>query len=137
MDFEKYNTKLPYPNKEEYTRYTYYDRTEKKEVELIAKTTSDRYVFIEKIVLPEFETLKTAYYEDSGKLHEQFISDMFAENSIPRDSEMGQKMYSISYNHGHSGGISEVYYYFSDLADLYEITKKEFGGDQGLNKNDI
>jgi len=128
MDFEKYNTKLPYPNKEEYTRYTYYDRTEKKEVELIAKTTSDRYVFIEKIVLPEFETLKTAYYEDSGKLHEQFISDMFAENSIPRDSEMGQKMYSISYDHGHSGGLSEVYNYFLDLADLYEIAKKEFGG---------
>jgi hypothetical protein len=137
MDFEKYNTKLPYPNKEEYTRYSYYNRAEKKEVELSKKVDDDNLIFIEKIVLPEYETLKDAYYKDSSKLQNQFISDMFAENSIPKDSEMGQKMYSISYDLGHSGGISEVYNYFSDLTDLYEIAKKEFGGDQGLNKNDL
>lgn len=128
MGFEKYDTKLPYPNKEEFTRYLYYDRTEKKEVEFSTKVTSDRYIFIEKFVIPEYEILKNAYYEDSEKLHQQFISDMFSEQGIPEDSEMGKKMHSIAYDQGHSGGLSEVYNYFSEMAELYDIAKKEFGG---------
>ena len=60
-----------------------------------------------------------AYWEDQRRFTEQFKKDLFEELGITNNPK-AEKLYSISYDLGHSSGFSEVYNYAQDLVELIQ-----------------
>ena len=126
-DFDHYQTKLPYPNRNDYTTVFVYNRgdvlfegsledyykwhSEAKELETEIGT-------VEKYVDEEaYKAARKAYYDDQNELIAEFVRDLFEEFEVHHNPK-AQKAYGMAYERGHSGGLEEVYNEFADLVDL-------------------
>lgn len=58
-----------------------------------------------------------AYREESGRLHELFIADLFAEYGVT-DNPKADKCFYLAWQHGHSSGLEEVANYFNEFVEL-------------------
>ena len=58
-----------------------------------------------------------AYTADEHALRQQFKQDMFEEFGV-LDHPKAEKAFEIAWGYGHSSGFHEVFYYFTELAEL-------------------
>lgn len=111
MNFEKYKNLLTYPKRSDYTKFYYYKggRVLAENVEGAIKEK----VFDEE----EYKKANDAYNKENARLFEEFKKDLFADLGIA-DNPKAEKLFSIAWDKGHSGGYSEVYNEALDLVDL-------------------
>lgn len=62
---------------------------------------------------------RAEYHAETCKLFEKFKQDLFKDLGIEANPKR-EKLFSIAYDLGHSGGYSEIYNYASDLVSLIE-----------------
>lgn len=129
-NFEKYEPKLPYPNKHDYITTYYYHRGRcvAREVpgELpVAEGTSilmEReklaHCIVEK-ALDEvaYETARQAYRDEQNRLMKQFEIDLYVDLGITRNKKRFD-LYAKAWDRGHAHGYSEIYAVACDLVDL-------------------
>jgi len=60
---------------------------------------------------------RAAYRAEESSIMEKFVSALFAEYGVTGNPK-ANRAFSIAWEHGHSGGYSEVASYFADLVDL-------------------
>lgn len=75
-----------------------------------------------------FEEYCKKYREKFSELAEQFFNDlveMYIPDHLKSFKNTINKMYSISYEHGHSAGYSEIRNYFSELATIFDAIEKD------------
>jgi hypothetical protein len=65
----------------------------------------------------EDKALCAAYKADADRLDEQFKIDALQELGVSGHPK-AQKLYSLAYEHGHTGGYSDIWSYLNDFADL-------------------
>lgn len=53
----------------------------------------------------------------------EFFNDLLEKFSLP-NNEITRKMYSMAWEEGHSYGYSEIFCYFQNYVELYEIIVK-------------
>lgn len=120
--FDQYRNPLFYPNKINYT--TVYGYTEG---EINFKKPGYEYdpglhkaAVVEK-VLDEvaFKAAMKEYNTKTAEMNEQFKLDCFEDFGI-EDNPRREKCFAYAWEHGHSGGFSEVHNMMIDLVDIIE-----------------
>ncbi len=122
MDYSKYASKLAYPQKppkpmppknpgiggtsKDYSEYTEKLRIYEKELETY-----------ENGVLKEYRKAVIEYNEDVSRLQKLFKHDCLEENGLLNHPK-AEKVWSIAYREGHSGGYNDVNCVMSYLAEL-------------------
>jgi hypothetical protein len=113
-----------YPNKKDYITYYAYDKGEvlwfgpsweKDKSEL--KEKYPNAVIQEVLDVEEYEGHKKQYQEETQKLHEEFVNDLFEEFDVS-DNPKKYKAFAYAWDKGHSSGHQEVYNEFSDIVEL-------------------
>ena len=64
-----------------------------------------------------FKERRNQYHEAQGKIEDEIKDYMFNQGHI-KDRDIFEKMYSLAYREGHSGGFHEIYNYLADYDDL-------------------
>jgi predicted nucleic acid-binding protein len=113
-----------YPNKQNYIKYYVYDRGEvlwsafgyeKSKAEL-EKEYPD--AVIQEVLDKEgYKEHKKQYGEETHKLHEEFVNDLFEEFGVT-DNPKRHKAFQVAWEKGHANGFEEVYNEFYDLVEL-------------------
>jgi|GEM_PF-5775367 len=128
---QKYKTKLPYPTspiKPERLKYPLkevglFTSSKIKEfddfVEKTYKETSYEYETWKKYKadLTKYLLEKKAYEEDEARKLAQFRQDALEECGLLNHPK-ASKIYSFAWEHGHSSGMYEVFYWLTEIADL-------------------
>lgn len=128
---QKYKTKLPYPTRPEVPGKLKHQLKEKdvvnfskiKEfddfVEQTYKETSYEYKDWKdyKAGLEKYRIAKEAYREDQNLKEEQFRQDALEECGLLNHPK-ALKAYSFAWEHGHSAGLYEIFYWLTEIADL-------------------
>lgn len=70
--------------------------------------------------LTKYKAEKDAYGDEEAKQLALFKQDLFEELEIA-DNPLRNKLYSLAWERGHSGGLNEIYYEASVLAQLIEL----------------
>lgn len=128
MNLDDYKNKLPYPSKADFTTTYYY-----KGGKLIATIRAGQQsgVIVSDCVREKefdddaFKAAAQAYGNESRRLSELFIVDLFHDNGVP-DDEFTRALYNVAYQRGHSSGYSEIKSYFEDMCHLQNLAKKVY-----------
>ena len=113
-----------YPNKKDYITSYVYDMGvvlwsgptwEKNKAEL--KKEYPNAVIQEVLDEEGYKKHKIQYGEETHKLHEEFVNDLF-ENFNVTDNPKRFKCFELAWERGHSNGLGEVYNEFYDLVEL-------------------
>jgi hypothetical protein len=113
-----------YPNKQDYIRYFVYDRGEvlettygyeKSKAEL--KEEYPNAVIQEVLDEGGYKAHQKQYGEETHKLHEEFVNDLFEEFGVS-DNPKRYKAFHLAWEKGHANGLEEVYNEFYDLVEL-------------------
>jgi hypothetical protein len=51
---------------------------------------------------------------------QDFFEDLVSLHKLDPTDRKVNKMYSLAWEYGHSGGYSEVFYYFNDLVEVFK-----------------
>lgn len=118
MDFEKYKTTAPYPDKADFTTMYVYKNGKviwkgPKSDSTWAPSGVKEYVFDEE----GYKKVRTVYYKNQSDMNTLFVKDLFEEFGVTNNPK-ANKCYAIVYEHGHSSGNEEIYYWFMELVDL-------------------
>ncbi len=135
MDFDQYKTNLPYLQKptlpsslKDFLPSRLINEVGKisldkvdKEIEETYKETSQQFKEwkLYKIQYEEFIKGREAYRVDQNRLEDKFRQDALADAGLTNHPK-ASKFYSFAWEHGHSGGLSEVLYWLREVADLVE-----------------
>ena len=120
-DFSKYNTKLPYPKKSEYTKVFIY-----KQGNILFAGTIPEWNALDKQPIgtrenavddEAFALARAAYRADIDRLTEEFKYDMFDEFEVA-DNKRAGSAFTMAWERGHSNGLAAVFDEFMDLAEL-------------------
>jgi len=110
MDFDKYKNKMEYP-------------THPKKL-ILGKNASPAEVRayadeLEKYEIEEkkYEKLRSAYNKHGSELNQKFREDALEDVGLTGHPK-ADKAFAFAYEHGHSSGISEVYGWLVDVAEL-------------------
>ena len=119
LDFDKYKNNVKYPNKKDYKIYEC-ECEEKvpKENNFCGSCGADQKErrFNEQSRY-DFDYQK---YRDAEKeRHERFKKDALEEVGL-LDHPKADKIYHFAWEHGHSCGLYEVYYWLEELSELFE-----------------
>jgi len=124
-DFDYYNTcKTPYPGKNDFT-VVYGYKKGKLEFEMSANEWLDeRKSYPDVTVEKDFDEVayrvaRTMYNEECSRLKMEFMKDVFEDTGV-EDNPRRFKAFDYAWQEGHSGGYSEVYSIFCELADIIE-----------------
>lgn len=113
-----------YPNKKDYITFYVYDRGQ-----VVAKSFGfekskrqlmDEYpnAVIQEVLDDEgYKAHIKQYDEETHKLHEEFVNDLFEEFGVG-DNLKRHKAFALAWERGHSSGYKEVYNQFYDLVEL-------------------
>lgn len=121
MNFDKYKNELPHPDKADYTTVYQYEKgvcvftnTQKfcRENQISFSKTTETVVDEE-----AYKEARRVYYAESNRLVESFKSDLEEEYGT-QDNPKKDLLFSKAWDHGHSGGFSEVESVYGDLVDL-------------------
>ena len=113
-----------YPNKQDYIRYFVYDigevlettyGYEKSKAEL--KEEYPNAVIQEVLDEEGYKAHQKQYGEETHKLHEEFVNDLFEEFGVS-DNPKRYKAFHLAWEKGHANGLEEVYNEFYDLVEL-------------------
>lgn len=117
MDYDKYKTKLDWP-----TRPKAPAVLDKKASSLTADelaTLAQVKADYDAAVVQHTADVK-AYREDQAKLENDFRRDLIAEFGMT-GHPMADKVYGKAWEHGHSSGLSSVYFWFDEFMEV--VTK--------------
>lgn len=125
MDYKQFETKVPYPNRADYTRYCLYyqgERLTPKEGVTKGERDALRSKYpkaVEEIVCDQaaYKEARDAYY-DSVKEGERRFREYLEEEYGTKDNLKKGTLYAKAWDLGHSCGFSEVEHYYADLVDL-------------------
>ncbi len=113
-----------YPNKQDYTTYYVYDKglciTKSFGYEKYKKQLMDEYpnAVIQEVLNEEgYKAHQKQYGEETHKLHEEFVNDLFEEFGVS-DNPKRHKAFDLAWEKGHANGLEEVYNQFYDLVEL-------------------
>ena len=113
-----------YPNKQDYIRYFVYDRGEVLETtygyEKSKAELKEEYpnAVIQEVLDDEgYKAHQKQYGEETHKLHEEFVNDLFEEFGVS-DNPKRYKAFHLAWEKGHANGLEEVYNEFYDLVEL-------------------
>ena len=127
---QKYNTKLPYPTNPRIpeslkdalrNRHVVFSKIKEFDdfVEQTYKETSsackDWKTYKAEVI--KYHTERDAYQEDQNLKEEQFRQDALEECGLLNHPK-ASKFYSFAWEHGHSSGMYEVFYWLTEVADL-------------------
>ena len=113
-----------YPNKKDYITSYVYDKGvvlwsgptwEKDKAEL--KEEYPNAVIQEVLDEEGYKAHQKQYGEETHKLHEEFVNDLFEEFGVS-DNPKRYKAFHLAWEKGHSNGLEEVYNEFYDLVEL-------------------
>lgn len=121
-DFKYYSTnKYEYPRKSNFmTIYGY------KNGELIWKAPlsgwkssdyAEASVTEKSLDVEAYKKAHANYWDEHNRLMDDFREDIFKEFDVENNPKR-EKCFSLAWEHGHSSGFSDVYYYFADLVEL-------------------
>jgi hypothetical protein len=136
MDFERYKNTAEYPSKAAYTTTYWYragktvaQRTGNGEIEIldsrVGATHSSDGIELgacakESVTdTTSFNAAKRLYNDETGRLTNMFKQDLFAELGIVGHPK-AEKLYSIAWDRGHSGGLADVESVAWDLLPLIQ-----------------
>lgn len=129
MNLDDYKNKLPYPSKADFTT-TYYYKAGKVVATILAGEQSGVIVSgcVWEKVFDEgtYKAAVQAYGNETRRLSELFIVDLFHDNGLP-DDEFTRALYNVAYQQGHSSGYSEIKNYFEEMSHLQTLAKKVYG----------
>ena len=127
---QKYKTKLPYPTNPRIpeslkdalrNRHVVFSKIKEFDdfVEQTYKETSsackDWKTYKAEVI--KYHTERDAYQEDQNLKEEQFRQDALEECGLLKHPK-ASKFYSFAWEHGHSSGMYEVFYWLTEIADL-------------------
>ena len=127
---QKYKTKLPYPTNPRIpeslkdalrNRHVVFSKIKEFDdfVEQTYKETSsackDWKTYKAEVI--KYHTERDAYQEDQNLKEEQFRQDALEECGLLNHPK-ASKLYSFAWEHGHSSGLYEVFYWLQEVADL-------------------
>lgn len=126
MDFTKYVNPLTLPQKADFLVKFWYragkcvaTKVGNKEPEIL-----DPFVGLLGVCTMEtvqdtasFQIARDAYHRRGGEIMKEFKRDLFADLGISGHPKR-DKMYSLAWEYGHSGGLAEVYDYALNLVEL-------------------
>lgn len=127
---QKYKTKLPYPTNPRIpeslkdalrNRHVVFSKIKEFDdfVEQTYKETSsackDWKTYKAEVI--KYHTERDAYQEDQNLKEEQFRQDALEECGLLNHPK-ASKIYSFAWEHGHSSGLYEVFYWLTEIADL-------------------
>jgi hypothetical protein len=113
-----------YPNKKDYITSYVYDKGvvlwfgptwEKDKAEL--KEEYPNAVIQEVLNEEGYKAHQKQYGEETHKLHEEFVNDLFEEFGVS-DNPKRHKAFHLAWEKGHTNGLEEVYNQFYDLVEL-------------------
>lgn len=106
INARKYESKLPYPT---YVRRVQAGGNEEKRIEYTKQIR--------------------AYREDDQRLREVYKKDLFdyANEEYGFNAKQAQFLFDYAWEHGHSGGLHDVLYYFDDLLQMCKKVREEGG----------
>lgn len=113
-----------YPNKKDYITFYVYDRgsciySESALSNTKSSLKEDYPNAIIQEVLDEggYKAHQKQYGEETHKLHEEFVNDLFEEFGVS-DNPKRYKAFHLAWEKGHANGLEEVYNEFYDLVEL-------------------
>ena len=119
-----------YPSNLDYTTVFVYDKGEviwsgahseyTSTTNLAHKTIMDNHptAVVQKVLDKDsFKKHRDRHNEESCRLHQQFISDLYAEFDVSDHPKKGE-VFGLAWEYGHAGGHENVYNYFVDLVAL-------------------
>lgn len=97
----------------------FYNLQETINVDLSEERQRIIFISVSKLLkdLDTAKQLKHEYYEESNRLSEEFRADLEKEFKMT-DNPKKDKLFSMAYEEGHSGGFEEVYSVYSRLSEL-------------------
>lgn len=113
-----------YPNKKDYITFYVYDKGvvlwsgptwERDKAEL--KEEYPNAVIQEVLDEGGYKAHQKQYGEETHKLHEEFVNDLFEEFGVS-DNPKRHKAFHLAWEKGHANGLEEVYNEFYDLVEL-------------------
>ena len=116
--YEKYQNKMPYPNKNDFTTlHVYQGGTVLYSGPVDNKPANVSGVVERTIDKEALQSARQAYGAENARLIRLFQDDLFEENGVT-DNPKRFKAYDLAWEHGHSSGMSEVVLFFEELVDL-------------------
>jgi hypothetical protein len=109
MDFDKYKNPLVYPNepKKPYLSPDAVSAEVRRHADALDQYDKARAAF---------ESSHRAYNEKAAELEEQFWKDAFEDLGISHDHPKAKELRRIAWDHGHSAGLREVYWWIEELS---------------------
>ena len=111
MDFKKYENKMAYPEK---PAKPILDR--KGDSKYFNNYAKELERYEEEMI--EFRKKDIEYRGETGRLMDLFRKDALEDVGLS-DHPKAEKIYNFAWDHGHSSGYSEIYYWLCDLSDLF------------------
>jgi hypothetical protein len=117
------NNTLSYPSKDDYTTVYAYHRgsllwSGRARAWPDAKKDLPPNYLVEQVVDEDaFKAARTAYGNETARLHEEFKRDLFELHGVTGHPK-AERCYSLAYDKGHAYGFEEVAGYFDDFVDL-------------------
>ena len=121
MSYEEFETKLPCPNRNDYT--TVYNYFEGKIIfsGSLAQwnaSPSQKVGVVEKVIDHDaYKDQQNLYYADRDRLEQKF-KEMLEEQYGTTNNPKKDKLYSIAWAKGHASGLSDVACQYDDLVGL-------------------
>jgi hypothetical protein len=123
--FDYYSkSQTAYPNKKDYITFYVYDKGEclwsgptweKDKAEL--KEEYPNALIQEVLDDDAYKAHRKEYDDESTKLHEEFVNDLFEEFGVS-DNPKRYKAFGLAWEKGHANGLGDVYNEFDDLVEL-------------------
>ena len=123
--FDYYSkSQTAYPNKKDYITFYVYDKGEclwsgptweKDKAEL--KEEYPNALIQEVLDDDAYKAHRKEYDDESAKLHEEFVNDLFEEFGVS-DNPKRYKAFGLAWEKGHANGLGDVYNEFDDLVEL-------------------
>lgn len=118
MDFSKYKNNLPYPKEDDYT-----DRVaeiaEINNTPMTAQQRTEAMKEMSKKVKQRYDEMRDAYYDNGGKIEQQFRKDVEEEFKFAHLPEkVKAKIHYMAYEDGHAHGYESIYNEYFDLVEI-------------------
>jgi hypothetical protein len=124
MDTDKYKNAVPYPEKQDYTKYNLYYKGKVLGARLTAEERdklkeSHPGATVEKdFDESAYKTAHLAYQEGESDVIERFWRDFAKEEGISTNHPKFEILKRYAWDHGHSSGFNEIWNYAIGLVDF-------------------